>query len=140
MATTKLKNLPAERCAELADEILEKYRAGQQIKDLAPTYGLSHTTVYELLLRTREEEYRAAQSARSLARLETARNDLEKAADPIQINRAEKLIKTYQWDLERLARRLYGQSESESANLIQINIGIDRTTPTQPIDPDAKST
>ena len=138
MATTKLKNLPAERCAEIADEILEKYRAGQQIKDLAPTYGLSHTTVYELLLRTREEEYRAAQSARSLARLETARYDLEKAADPIQINRAEKLIKTYQWDLERLARRLYGQSESESANLIQINIDIDRSTPRPPIDQEPK--
>jgi hypothetical protein len=127
MSTTKLQNLPVERRAAIADEVLEKYRAGHEIKALAPTYGLSHTSIYELLLKMREEDYRAAQSARSLARLETARSDLEKALDPIQINRAEKLIKTYQWDLERLARRLYGQSEQDSANVIQINIGIDRT-------------
>src|SRR5215216_3698641 len=109
MPATKLKNLPVERRAQIADEILEKYRAGQEIKALAPTYALSHTSVYELLIKTREEDYRAAQSARALARLETARSDLEKATDPIQMNRAEKLIKTYQWELERLARRLYGQ-------------------------------
>jgi hypothetical protein len=127
MSTAKLKNLPAEGRAEIADDILEKYRAGQEIKALAAAYGLSHTSVYELLLRTREEDYRAAQTARSLARLETARSDLEKAIDPIAINRAEKLVKTYQWELEKLARRLYGQSEQESPNLIQINIGIDRT-------------
>ena len=124
----KLKNLAVERRSEIADEILDKYRAGQEIKTLAPTYGLSHTSAYELLLKTREEDYRAAQAARSLARLETARNDLEKAVDPIQISRAEKLVRTYQWELERVARRLYGQSEPESPNLIQINIGIVRKT------------
>ena len=87
-----------------------------------------------LLLKTREDDYRAAQAARSLARLETARNDSEKALDRIQISRAEKLVRTYQWELERVARRLYGQSRQESPDLIQINIGIARKNEAQ-VDP-----
>ena len=130
MAAIKLKDLPVEKRGELTDQILERYRAGEEIKKLAPAYHLSAASIYELLLRTCPEEYRAAQSARALSRLEDARKGLEQSTNQVDAGKYERLCKIAQWELEKLAGAIYRQGEQQTgAQQIFINIGIDRSKP-----------
>lgn len=143
VAKRPMQNVSVERRAEIALELLEAYKAGEEIAALAPAYNISDVTAYALLLRDHEEEWKAAQTARALARKATADADLEairqeladmkviekdpekKAAlDPFslarireQVKLAEVRAKRAEWELERVCKRIYGQDTTINVNL-----------------------
>src|SRR5262244_3944444 len=72
-----LAGLPATERARIADEILQRYIAGEQIANIAQEYGYSAVTLYNLLWKEREEPWCNAQASRALARHADALNELD---------------------------------------------------------------
>lgn len=119
-------SLPAERRAQIADEVLARYIGGEQIAQIAGEYGYGHVSLYALLWKERESDWCDAQASRALARHADALSDLDAVKQALQeakgddalveISRqrellkvAEARIKSAQWELEKLMRRIYGQ-------------------------------
>lgn len=126
VAKKPLGSLTQERRTEIATEVLVRYINGEQVAEMAPEYGVSDVTIYALLLREHEEAWKEVQRARALARLEKAQSRMETAPDALSLARAREQVKSAQWELERLLRRLYGQDHvsNESGRVsITLNVG-----------------
>lgn len=126
VAKRPLAHLPAERRSEIAETLLAGYNDGKQIADMAPEFGISDVTAYALLLRDHQDEWKEAQRARALARLDRAQNNLKTAPDALSLARAREEVRAAQWELERLLRRLYGQDAPQNTQAVQININLRR--------------
>lgn len=90
-------------------QVLLRYLSDEPTKDIAASLGVSRQALSAWLLKTAEDDWKEAQVARALARKEKAEDDLETAADALAIARARELLRSAQWDLERVCRRIYGQ-------------------------------
>lgn len=94
---------------------------------MAPEYGVSDVTIYALLLRDHEDDWKEVQKARALARKERAEEKCRTAPDVLSLARAREELRSAQWELERLLRRLYGQDQVASVgSAVQINISLRR--------------
>ena len=128
VAKKPLGNIPAERRAEIADQVLERYIQGEQVAQMAGEYNTSDVTIYALLLRERQEDWVSIQTARALARLERNQNQLEGASDALSLARARESVRSAQWELERLLRRLYGEDKAQVAvqisPILNISVGV----------------
>jgi hypothetical protein len=130
VAKKPLANLPAERRTEIAQSVLERYINGEQVAAMAPDYGVSDVTIYALLLREHEEDWKEVQRARALARLEKAQAEMETAPDALSLARARERVRSAQWELERLLRRLYGQDQqAEQGGRVSITLNIGAREP-----------
>ena len=154
VAKAPLRNLPAEKRAQIAQEVLQAYAAGEEIADLAPSYDVSDVTLYALLIREHETEWKQAQIGRGLARKARAYRDLDELRTQLrssqqtnedgekaphdqislariqhQIKLAEVQCKRAEWELERIYRRVYGQEAvtGGSALHISLNFGTNQT-------------
>lgn len=114
--------IPEELRAQIAKDVLERYINGEQVSNIAPEYNVSDVSIYALLLREHTEAWRDIQTARALARLERNQDRLDEAKDMISLARADKGIKSAQWELERLLRRLYGPEDKDNNPEITIVI------------------
>jgi hypothetical protein len=108
---------------------------------MAPEYGVSDVTIYALLLRDHEEDWKEVQRARALARLERAQNELEVAPDALSLARARERVRSAQWELERLLRRIYGQDQvAEQAGRVSITLNIGGAGATNAVQHDVEGT
>jgi hypothetical protein len=141
VAKRPLANLPAERRTEIAQSVLTRYINGEQVAQMAPEYGVSDVTIYALLLRDHEEDWKEVQRARALARLERAQNELEVAPDALSLARARERVRSAQWELERLLRRIYGQDQvAEQAGRVSITLNIGGAGATNAVQHDVEGT
>lgn len=132
VAKQPMKALPPERRQEIARQVLDRYLLGEQVADIAIEYETSDVTIYALLLREHETEWKETQTARALAKKERLNKEVEEAKaamraapDALSLARerdrakaCEILLRSAQWELERLLRRLYGQDTNIN---IQVN-------------------
>lgn len=121
LAKNPLKDLPAGRRDEIATNVIARYLHGEQVAAMASEFDTSDVTLYALLLRDHEEEWKDAQTARALARLERENQRLEEAPDPLSLARARELVRSAQWELERLLNRIFGQKHEVTH--IQADLG-----------------
>lgn len=144
-----MENLPTGTLAT-ADprSILQRYLSDESTKEIAASYGVTRQALGQFLYKTAEVEWKEAQVARALARKEAAEDALiaeqarvnaveydngdqakgEAALSLARTRTLELALKSAQWDLERVCRRIYGQDQLPSSVMpIQINIGISRT-------------
>jgi hypothetical protein len=137
-----MRDLPEEKRQEIAQQTLERYLKGEEIRAISEDFGWSHYTVYSLLFQLCEDAWRDAQVSRAMARhadalaeldgiktkINDATNVLEVAKQRELLKVAEVRLKSAQWELERLLRRLYGDSVPQPGGqgVIHINIGISR--------------
>ena len=94
-----------------ASSILSRYAKGDMISDIARDLGVHETSVYRDLIRDCPDEWIHHQAARSLAAYEQAMEDLDKLEHklgPVACSLALGRVKSRQWELERLLKRLYG--------------------------------
>lgn len=111
LAKNPFKSLPEARRAEIAEQVIARYLHGEQVADMAVEFSTSDVTLYALLLRDHETEWKDAQTARALARLERENRGLEVAPDPLSLARARELVRSAQWELERLLNRIFGPKQ-----------------------------
>jgi transposase-like protein len=104
---------------------------GERQADIAKDIGVHQTALSQALLKHCEEEWKDVQVARAWANVEDAEQELEIAPDMTTIARARERLKSAQWQLERLHRRLFGQEAPAhlGSGTVHINIGINRGTP-----------
>jgi transposase len=117
-------------------QILSRYEAGEQIRDVCKDYHVSNVTLYKRIIATAEDAWKELQVARAFSRKELAEAELDKMldsgdSDDLSVARAKiasDALRSAQWDLERVCRRIYGQEPAQvlGAGLVQINIGITR--------------
>ncbi len=74
-----LANLLPEQRSGTASQILKEYLDGANIRDIAAEMRLSHSSLYSLLLKECEDQWKDAQVARALAALEDAETSLKNA-------------------------------------------------------------
>jgi hypothetical protein len=114
-------NLPALRDTD-PKLILQRYLSDESTKDIAASYGVTRQALGKYLLSVAESEWREAQVARAIARKESAEDNLDaietkiEGADKderdrltLRVSLARERLKSAQWDLERVCRRIYGQ-------------------------------
>lgn len=128
VALRPLRHISETERAQIAATVLDRYIAGEQVANIAPEYNTSDVTIYALLLREHQDAWKDIQTARALARLERAQDALatlsdrldsaETALDALSLARIreqtkllEVKVKSAQWELERLLKRLYATAQ-----------------------------
>ena len=114
VAKRPMSHLSPERRAEIAAQVLDRYIAGEQVAEMAEEYETSDVTLYALLLREHEADWKDIQEARALARLERSQHALRNAPDALSLARSREEVRSAQWELERLCRRLYGEEKQQT--------------------------
>lgn len=132
--------------------ILIRYLSDETTEQIAKDYGVTRQALGQFLYKTAEAEWKEAQVARAIARKDSAEDALnaererinaveydngdqakgEAALSLARTRALELALKSAQWDLERVCRRIYGQDQPPSSSVpIQINIGIARSQQTE---------
>jgi hypothetical protein len=134
----KPNNLPALRDQD-PKTILARYLSDESTKDIAASYGVTRQALSKHLLLHAEQEWKDAQVSRAIARKESAEDDLDEirakiaTADREERERlsltvvlARERLKSAQWELERVSKRIYGTDSPHAAQAVQININLRR--------------
>lgn len=104
-----------------ANIILKRYEQGEGIETIANDLGITPPAIYRYLARHAQEDWKEYQAANALHEYQIAEDQLRTASDGVTLSRARELVKSQQWKLERVLRKIYGQ-DAPSVN-IQINLG-----------------
>ncbi len=111
--------------AVVAQTAIQRYLDDERIEDIAKGYGVTDKRLYQLLLETHEEQWKQAQVAHAVSRLQACEDELKGAKNMLEIARAREAARIAQWKLERLCRRIYGTDAPPTAGqgtvAIQIN-------------------
>ncbi len=122
-----IASLTAEKRAEVLQSVLNRALNDEKIADIAKEIGISHSGINQALLKYSEEDWKSVQAARALTELQNAEQELETAPDAVTVSRARERLRSAQWQLERLHRRLFGTDQPNTqANQVNIVIGIKR--------------
>src|SRR6266545_2436727 len=100
---------------------------------IAQSLNITRSALYQFLMRTAEQDWKDIQVCRALARKEAAEEEMDAATDGLVLARARERLKSAQWDLERVYRRIYGQDLPAAISAVQINIGINRAVPVEQV-------
>jgi len=111
----------ANLCGD-SEPILEELRGGKLVEDLSREWGVPVKTIYSHLLTYAPEEFRAASALRALERKKVCEDSLEAATDNVQTSKWKSLLQASQWDLERLAPKLYGLKQAQEGLSITVNL------------------
>jgi hypothetical protein len=109
-----------------ADDVLERYLAGETSPQIAKSLGVTKQALSHWLITNAEGEWKSAQLVRALTRKDEAEDLMDKAATPLDLARAREQLRGAQWDLERVCRRIYGQDAPAVQQAVQVNINLRR--------------
>lgn len=118
--------LPPEEVKARMVAIIERVVDGENLPDIAAEIGVTRHRIYQLMAEHAEEAWKSAQIARALMNLDNAELQLEGAATMVEVAACTARVKSAQWQLERLHRRLFAQEQAAAAQAVQINISIER--------------
>lgn len=121
-----MANKAVARIKASPNEILERYLAGETSTQIAETMGVTRAALSFYLLKHAEEQWKDAQVVKAIRRKEDAEVSLDDAKDVFEVSKAREILKSAQWDLERICRRIYGQEQQNNQSPVVINIGIKR--------------
>ena len=137
-APSASSGLPALRSAD-PKTILARYLSDESTKDIAKSYGVTRQALGQFLLRHAEQEWKDAQVSRAIARKEQSEDEFDaiglqiEGADKdererlsLRLSLARERLKSAQFDLERVCKRIYGTEGATPGQMVQINIGIQR--------------
>jgi hypothetical protein len=119
------RSVPEAERNERLQGVITRFVNDEKLADIAKDIGLSHSALCMALLEYAEDDWKRAQVARAITRLEKSRTARDEAADMLNLVRARDDEKSAQWELERLLRRLYGQEQQQTASQVVIMLGTD---------------
>jgi hypothetical protein len=90
--------------------ILQRYLAGELTSDIAKSLGVTRQGLDYHLRTHAEQDWRDAQVILAFERKHVAQEAMDVANDVLSLARAREQLKSAQWDLERLLKRLFGPS------------------------------
>ena len=92
-------------------EVLERYLTEQTTSQIAQSYNLSRKTLVGWLREQAPDRWKQVQIARALCRKDDGDDGIEGACDALSLARAREMLKSGQWDLERLDSSNYGPKQ-----------------------------
>ncbi len=95
-------------------EVLERYLTESTTSQIAAQYGVSRKTLVRWLKDKAPDQWKQVQIIRALCRKEDADEGIENACDALSLARAREMLRSGQWDLERLDSHNYGQKQEVS--------------------------
>jgi hypothetical protein len=104
--------------------VLERYLAEETSTQIAASYGVTRSALSFFMLKYAEQEWKDAQVVKAIRKKEEADELLETADNQLDLTRAREKLKSAQWDLERVCRRIYGQDAPPNLAAVQININL----------------
>ena len=116
--------------------VLDRYLAEENSDSIAKSYGVTRAALSLFMLKNAEAEWKDAQLTKALIRKERAEDLMEKADNALDLTRAREQLRSAQWELERVCRRIYGQDAPTAAQAVQINISLRRDADSPRQDPD----
>ena len=110
--------------------VLQRYLDGENSTQIAETLNVTKQGLSYWLLKHAEQEWKDAQVVKAISIYENAQEELnvrKEARDPLDLAYARENLKSAQWQLERVCRRIYGQDAPPTSGAgVIINIGINR--------------
>lgn len=144
MAEQTQANLPALRESD-PKQILQRYLTNETTDQIAKSYGVTRQALGQYLLEVDEPGWKAAQIARAIGRKEGAEDIVQRILEEIETADAEKRAKlklslagaevslrSAQWELERVCRRIYGQDAPPAVAAVQVIIEIEQDSHQSP--------
>ena len=107
-------------------DILERYLAEEPSDRIAQSYGVTRAALSLFMLKHAEQDWKDAQLTKALIRKERAEDLMDRADNALDLTRAREQLRSAQWELERVCRRIYGQDVPNVAQAVQININLRR--------------
>ena len=104
--------------------VLERYLAEETSTQIAASYGVTRAALSFFMLKYAEQEWKDAQVVKAIRKKEEADDLIDSADNPLDLARAREKLKSAQWDLERVCRRIYGQDAPPNMAAVQININL----------------
>lgn len=108
-----------------ATEILDRLRENETVQVIAVSLGITDQALYAFLLRNCPEQWAEISAGRALSRVQAAHEDLDQARDKLDVAKAREKARQAEWMLERVARRMYGDSKAEGG--VTVNVHVDRS-------------
>lgn len=97
--------------------------SGESVATFAARLGVERSDVYGYLIEHSPVEWARWSAGRAAARLDKADEDLEVAEEQVEVSRLSQISRNAQWQLERMAPRLYA-AKGESGG-VTINVVLD---------------
>ena len=98
-------------------EVLELYLTEANTSQIAKRYGVRRKTLVGWLREVAPKEWKRVQTVRAEIRKEDGNENIEVAPDALSLARAREMIRSAQWDLERLDAENYGQKQEITHNI-----------------------
>jgi len=92
-------------------EVLDKYLTEQTTSQIAQSYGISRKSLVAWLRQVMPAEWKHVQIVRALVRKDDGNDGFETAEDALSLARAREMVKSAQFDLERLDSPTWGQTQ-----------------------------
>ena len=109
--------------AEVAATAITRYLNGDDATAIADHYSITRQRLYQVMSETDPEGWRQAQAARALAEFDRTYEAMRDASDPLSLARAREMHKSAQWVMERLLRKLYGDTKQDDRGVsITVNV------------------
>ena len=89
-------------------EVLERYLSERHSSQIAKSYGVTRTNLVRWLREVCPNEWKQVQIVRALVFKEDGTEGLQTAEDALTLARAREMVKSAQWELERLDSSNYG--------------------------------
>lgn len=107
----------------ILEETLQRALADERLSDIAASFDIPLSTLNYNLIKFAGDDWRDTQAARALTRLQDAGDKLESAKDVLEVARSRERLKSAQWELEKLLRRLYGDKlEVSHSGSVTVNV------------------
>ena len=87
--------------------VLDRYLTEQTTSQIAQSFGVNRKSLVAWLREVCPEQWKKVQVIRALIRKDDADEGLENACDALSLARAREMLKSGQWDLERLDSNTY---------------------------------
>lgn len=119
-----------ENKEQTALDAIARYLNGEDATAIAQTYQITRQRLYQVMSETFPDQWAQAQSSRALAEFDRTYEEMRSAPDALSLARAREMHKSAQWVMERLLRKLYGETKPEQTGM-QITINVRRDEPAQ---------
>ena len=107
----------------VAQSAIVRYLNGEDATKIAETHQITRQRLYQVMSETDPEGWRQAQAARALAEFDRTYEAMRDASDPLSLARAREMHKSAQWVMERLLRKLYGDTKQDDRGVsITVNV------------------
>ena len=93
------------------ESVIARYLSDETAPEIAKSLGVHRSGLNHFLLTKCPDLWRDAQVARAITAFDNAKARLEAADNALDLARAREQVRTAQWEMERLLKRIYGPSQ-----------------------------